>query len=93
MANAVFGRASYGAATVTTAPTPLGAPLGNRENIVIYNADPNVTMYVGTDASVTTATGFPILPNSSLSLDFGPQIPIFGIVAAGSISARFMEAY
>lgn len=89
------GKASFGATTVSTSASAIGAPLGNRTNIVIYNNDPSVTLYVGVGdgaASVTTSTGYPILPQTSLSLDVGPQLLIYGI-AASSISVRFMEAY
>lgn len=95
MGNAVYGNASFGAATVSTAATAIGVPLGNRINIVIWNNDASVTLFLGfglTSSTVTTATGFPVLPQTFISLDFGPQITIHGI-AASSINVRFSEAY
>jgi hypothetical protein len=103
MAGAVYGNASHGALTVTTAATVItdststtAKPLGNRTNIVIYNNDTNgATLYLGfgaTASTVTTSTGFPVPAGSSIDLDYGPQIVIYGISTA-SISVRYAEAY
>lgn len=102
MAGAVYGNASFGGATVGNTAVKLGTPLGNRTNIVIYNADPSITLYVGAGSNAAnvvassnnaTASGYPVLPLTSLSLDFGPQISLYGIVSSGSIDVRWVEAY
>jgi|SRR3954464_5057299 len=101
MAGAVYGNASHGAVTINTPASPITVsatttpPLGNRTNIVIYNNDPTNTLYLGFGAAgsaVTTSNGFPVPPGSSIDLDFGPQIAIYGISTA-SISVRYVEAY
>lgn len=102
MGNAVYGKASMGGATVTTSATRLGTPLGNRTNIVIYNNDAALQLFIGVGdnaqnvvaaANGASTSGYVVEPKTSLSLDFGPQIPIYGIVASGSIDIRFIEAY
>ena len=89
----VYGNAGYGSAVVGTSAIAIGAPLGNRTNITIWNADAAATVYVGTDANVTVNTGIPIPATQFLSLDFGPQIPLYAICASGTISVRWFEAY
>lgn len=101
MANAVYGNASNGGATISTSAVKIGTPLGNRTNIVIYNNDASTQLFVGVGASASsvvaaansTTSGYVVEPKGTLSLDFGPQIPIYGIVASGSIDCRWIEAY
>lgn len=62
--------ASYGAVNVLTGsatkvPT---TTMSNRNAIGITNLGPN-TIYCGWNTTVTTATGFPVIANASLSVD------------------------
>lgn len=91
-----FGiKASYQQRTVGIAPVRLDVPLGNRTGVIIRNRDNAAILYIGFDANVNIATGWPIDPNGKEELDFGPGIPIYGIrdpAAANDIDSRILEA-
>lgn len=75
----------------TTAAEALGAAtiLANRKFISITPT--NGTIYWGTSNTVTTATGSPLIANSTLFLSVGVNIHIF-VIAAATTDARILEA-
>lgn len=82
--------ASYGAVAVQTTPTLIGAPLNAREGVAAFNLGA-ATIYCGFDASVTTATGFPVPASGSLSLALGynsstSKKPVYCVAAAAQTS-------
>lgn len=91
-----FGlKAGYQARTVGIVAVRLDVPLGNRTGVLLRNRDAAATLFIGTDANVTPATGWPVDPNAKEELDFGPGIPVYGIrdpAAANDIDVRVFEA-
>lgn len=85
-----------GAVTVTNAATAInvgGSNLANRKNITIYNnsATPGNILYYGFSAGVTTANGFPLARNTSVSFELGPNVTVYLISATGSHNVRVVE--
>lgn len=77
-----------GVKTVTDTPTELyagAAVLSGRYMLVIYNASAS-TIYIG-DSSVTTSTGFPILPGDTFSIRMEPSanISIYAVTASSAV--------
>lgn len=93
-ANPVFGKCLATAVTVGNTPTLLPATaLKGRKTMSVSNnsASGGATLYVG-DSAVTTATGTPIPPQSSISLPFADTLLVYGISIAGGLDARVLEA-
>lgn len=71
-------------------PTQLAAtPTAGRLRIMIQNHG-SQAIYIGGSA-VTSADGFRILPNGSITLELGPDIPIYAIAASGTVDVRVLE--
>lgn len=89
--NPLRGALTNTAVTVTTSATALPTtPADNRRAIVIYNNSASV-LYVG-GSDVTTSNGMPVPAASySPSLDAGPRMIVYGIVATGTANVRVME--
>lgn len=85
---------AYGPITITTSATLIVAPNPRRKALQIVNTSTG-TVYVGEDASITTATGFPLLQNQPYTEDSGGnrmwQGPIYGIVASSTSDVRYWE--
>jgi len=64
--------------------------LTKRKSITVYNNDSGLTLYLGASA-VTTSTGLPVLPGAYVTLELGPTLTIYGIVASGSVDVRSLE--
>lgn len=78
-----------GAVSVGTSATALPASaLSGRRVLWVYN-NGSSTIYLGS-AAVTTASGFPLLPNQSASFEVG-ALALYGRVASGTVEARVME--
>lgn len=75
----------------TTAAEALGAStiLVNRKLIMITPT--NGIIYWGTNSSVTSVTGSPIFPNSTLSLSFTDNLHVF-LIGTATTDVRIMEA-
>lgn len=80
--------ATYGAVSVGTTATVIRTANTNRASCLVQNLG-SAPMYLGTDASVTTANGLEVGAGSSATLTF--QSAIYGIVASGSNDVRFIE--
>jgi hypothetical protein len=79
---------AYGAVTVGTSAVQISAANTSKNSVLITNTDSSTFLYVGTDNLVTTATGTPVLPNSSIEVRTGGAV--WGI-AASSIGTRYLE--
>lgn len=83
----------YGAISVATTATLLTSSK-KRKSIVFTHEDPDDTVYLGKDSSVTTSTGFPIVANQIYGYDDYTG-PIYAIISNGAgsstISVRFDE--
>lgn len=83
MATASTAMSSVAAVIVTSA-------LAGRRNMLIKNESTKV-VHVGI-IGVTTANGFPIAAGATMSLDIGPNIAIYGIMAAAATgTVRVLE--
>lgn len=83
----------YGAVNVATSATLLTSSK-KRKSIVFTHEDPDDTVYLGKNSSVTTSTGFPIVANQIYGYDDYTG-PIYAIISNGAgsstISVRFDE--
>lgn len=81
----------YKALSVTTTATEAvggAARLANRKVLIITPT--NGTIYWGTSAAVTTATGSPLFANQQLSLSFTDNVPVY-VIAAATTDVRVLE--
>lgn len=62
------------------------SPLVGRRAIAIHNNDPAYTMYIGFDANVTPANGWPVGPNACIPMDLNGQVELYGISQASGIA-------
>ncbi len=64
--------------------------------ISIANEDRSATLYVGTDATVTISTGYPVPPKTALTFDFGEVLgpsaspDWYGVCSSGTVDARYV---
>jgi len=82
---------SFGGKTVTTSATQITS--SQALAITIFNNDASATLYVGTDAPVTTSRGFPIPPQTAFTFDFATLAAAshyFGICSVNTIDARWI---
>ena len=80
---------SQGTITVTTSATKIPTTaLAGRRCIIIINISTG-SIYIG-NSSVTTATGYQLYSQQSISIDAGEQIDVYGI-AGSSLEARYLE--
>ena len=78
------------AVSVTNTATALpAAALANRRMVIIQNRGNN-SIFVG-PAGVTTANGLEVPKYSSVELNAGPGVALYGITAAGSSDVRVTE--
>jgi hypothetical protein len=76
--------------STATEITSASLPDAERVDIAIFNLSAD-TAYIGPDESVTTATGFPIIQNGSISIA-STDCPIYAIGAdQASIDLRVLE--
>jgi len=83
-----------GAKTVSTTVAELFAGasrLANRYAMTVYN-EGTTPVYWGGSSSVTTSTGFPLLPGDSVTFNFNPSVatPIYFIGSANT-AVRVVE--
>lgn len=85
---------AYNSVTVGNTATKIVDATTQRRSIVIANTG-SVTVYIGTDANVTTANGLPIVSEGTLQNDNSGgrmwQGPYYGIVASGTVDVRYWE--
>ena len=68
----------------------VATPARFRYSLVITNPSSTVTVYIGTDATVTTTTGFPILPLQTLTIDRSYPA-IYGITSGTTVRVGYLE--
>lgn len=79
------------AVTVGTSEIELpGTPLAGRDTVTIQNRGTSDSIYVG-PTGVTTATGLEIGKRSSMTLELGPSVDVFGISGTASQNVRVFE--
>lgn len=81
--------AEASAVSVTTTEVGLGTAIAGRTRILIQN-NGNQPIFVG-PTGVTTATGLEVSKNSTLSLELGESIDLFGIASTGSQDVRILQ--
>lgn len=85
---------AYGSVSVGVAATLIRPANTDRRELRIVNTSIVTPVYLGTDASVTTANGFPLYENQNIlqSKDSGAWLgAVYGIVGAGNADVRFWE--
>jgi hypothetical protein len=82
---------SFGGKTCTTSATKITT--SQALAITIMNNDASLTLYVGTDATVTTANGFPIPPQTAFTFDYqtlASATDYYGVAPSATIDARWI---
>lgn len=85
-------RANAAVVSVGVTPTQLTADPAGRPalSLLVYVPVGGTTVFVGA-AGVTTAAGFPVAADRTLSVDFPAGGELWGIVAAGSQEVNVLE--
>ncbi len=81
------------AITLTTSGTKYALPtatISNRKSISIYNDHDEATVWVGA-SDVNVVTGYPVLPFTSLCIDAGEDIVIYGVSDTDAATVRVLE--
>ena len=82
---------SQGTITVTTSATAIpSSNLSGRRTIIIVNISTS-NVFLG-DSSVTTANGYQLYSQQSISADLADNVTVYGIVSAGTAEVRTLEA-
>jgi hypothetical protein len=80
--------AVYGAVSISTSATLIHEGDSNVDEVVVQNVHATEDIYVGLDASVTTANGVKIPAGSAMSITLRNQ-SLYGIAAAAA-DARYL---
>lgn len=85
---------AYNTVTVTTSATQIVAGNTKRIGLIVENNSAG-TIFLGSDSSVTTSNGIPLLQYATLTEDSGGekmfQGDVYGIVASGTSDCRYWE--
>lgn len=84
---------TYNVVSVGTSATVIMAANNERKGSIIVN-NSSQTVYLGMDASVTTANGLPVAMNASMNNSGQNEVwkgNIYGIVAGTTADCRFWE--
>lgn len=84
---------SYNSVTVQSSGATLVLASNTwRQGITLYN-NGSVTIYIGTDASVATATGIPMLAGAAYDFNGWQQYkgPLYAIAASATADVRYLE--
>lgn len=76
--------------SVGTSVIRLDSGITGRRSMAVANLSSTVTLFIGFSSSVTTSTGFPVFPQSSIAVDCTNIYNVYGI-AASTITAAVME--
>lgn len=79
------------AVTVGTAAVQIDQGTSDRRYVLCVN-NGSATVYVGKDKTVTTSNGIPVSAGSSLSLNLGPSLQLWGISGTAGQDVRVLEA-
>lgn len=83
--------ATYDTTTVANTATDLiGTDLANRIKVIVQNTS-NKNVFIGSDASVTTANGLRLSAGSSIELEVGAGVNLHGITSTGTADVRYFE--
>lgn len=82
---------TYGQNTIDATAELIVSALANRKKILVQNVSGNKTVYLGNNASVTTANGIRLSANSSVELDLGAGITLYAIANAAGADVRYFE--
>lgn len=91
ISNAGGVQAGISVTTTATEARAGGSALANRKNLTIYN-NSSADMFWGYTSGVTVSTGTPLVKQSLISLNVGPNTLVYLIVASGSHNARITES-
>lgn len=83
-----FQAIQTGQVNVTAAATQIVAVYSSRSGIVLVNTG-GTTTYIGENANVTTATGYPLLASASVS--FSTTGAVYGITSGGTNSIGYLQ--
>lgn len=72
------------------AVSKLDVSLENRRAIAISNIDSTTTLYIGFHEGLTVSNGWPIFPQTSLSINCSNKLQVYG-VSASNITVGIME--
>jgi hypothetical protein len=91
--SATYGGLAHSAVTVTTTAAALGTASQISGNGMLLSVPSGgATVYIGSDATVTTSTGTPIDAGQKLELNINNLAKVFAIVASGTQSLRVLRA-
>ena len=82
----------YGTINVTTTPVELkvgASALDERKMMIIQSMGNRI--YIGYNASVTSANGIELSKRQIIFLEAGPAITVYAVASAGSIDVRIQE--
>lgn len=79
------------AVSVGTSAVQIDQGTANRRYVLVMN-NGTATIYVGKDNTVTTSNGIPVSAGSSLSLNLGPSLQLWGISGTAGQDVRVLEA-
>jgi len=85
---------AYGSKTVTNVATKIISANYERKTLCLTNLSESVLVYIGPDASVTTANGFPLYQTQSLDNKKVSGFylgDIYGITASSTADVRYWE--
>lgn len=83
------GQIKSQAVTVGVAASNLiASPLAARKVLMIRPAS---DIYIGTDNTVTTANGFTVAGNTTVTLEVGPAVTVWAIGGGAGINVRVLE--
>lgn len=83
---------TYNSVTVTSAATVIVAAETWRSGLTLYN-NGSVTVYIGTDSSVTSSTGMPLAAAGAYDFNgfMSYRGPIYGITASSTADVRYLS--
>ena len=86
---------AYNTVTVTTAATEIVGAEPNRKALMLCNTEAAVLVYIGPDASVTTANGMPLYEFQHKEFTKNTpgywSGPVYGIAASATADVRYWE--
>lgn len=81
---------AYGAASVTDTAAVLVAANSGRRRILVQNLGSS-DIFLGGNASVTTANGLRVSKNSTFEIPIGENVPVYAIATSGTPDVRYMQ--
>jgi hypothetical protein len=85
------GAGAYGNIAIGATAAQIVPGRSLRDSVVIQNVHATQVLYLGTNASVTTANGLKLLAGESVRLELAG--PVYGIASGADTDVRFFEGY